>query len=227
LFNEDPDLVFYGARGYFEDIGEMTDLTEFFYNDIFYPTGYMWVFPMSGTKGNVGAFITEGALQRSGMRLEDLFDWWRDNTALGNKRLRNARLLGEIKGWRLPACREPRDNYADGALVAGDAGNMIEAAFGGGQDLAMLAGKDAAETIIEAREIGDYSAETLSRYKKKLIDSQKGIYDIFNLGREYALTEPDDLNELVRIFKDKAESEKIPLENVLADWVMLKMQKMS
>lgn len=223
LFNEDPDMVFYGARGYFEDISNMTDMCEFFYNDMFYPTGYMWIFPMSETKGNVGAFITEGALQRSGMQLEALFDWWRDNTALGHSRMNKARLIGELKGWRLPTCREPRDNYTNGALVVGDAGNMIECAFGGGQDLAMLAGKDAADTLVEAMEIGDFSAETLSRYKEKLIDSQMGNYSMFNMGRDFALTDPDDLNKLVEMFKEKAEAEKTPLEQVLADWCIFKM----
>ena len=226
LYNEDPDLVFYGARGYFEDIDEMTDLIEFFYNDMFYPTGYMWVFPMSKTKGNVGAFITEGALQRSGMRLEDLFSWWRDNTELGHKRLHKARLIGELKGWRLPACWGPRDNYANGALVAGDAGNMIEAAFGGGQDLAMLAGKDAAEVIVEALETGDVSAKALSVYKDKLIKSQKEIYDGFNIARKLMFSDPNDLCEFVRLFKDKAESGELDYAQAVKQWVGMKMKAM-
>ena len=226
LFNEDPDLVFYGARGYFEDIGEMTDLIEFFYNELFYPSGYMWVFPMSKTKGNVGAFITEGALQRSGMRLEDLFGWWRDNTELGNTRLRNARLLGEIKGWRLPACWGPRDNYANGALVAGDAGNMIEAAFGGGQDLGMLAGKDAADVIVEALKAGDLTAEALSVYKDRLIKSQQEIYDMFNVARRFIFTDPGDLDEFVKLYKEKAESGELEYKDAVVSWVGLKMQAM-
>ena len=216
LYNEDPDLVFYGARGYFEDIDEMSDMIEFFYNDIFYPAGYMWVFPMSKTKANVGAFITEGALQRSGMIIEDLFDWWRDNTELGYKRMHKARLLGEIKGWRLPSCYGPRDNYANGALVAGDAGNMIEAAYGGGQDLAMLAGKDAAELIVEALKAGDFSKEFLAVYKDKLIKSQSEIYGPYNATRKYLFTDPNDLNEFVKMFKDK--EEEIELPEALTQW---------
>ncbi len=226
LYNEDPDLVFYGARGYFEDINEMTELIEFFYNDMFYPTGYMWVFPMSETKGNVGAFITEGALQRSGMRLEDLFAWWRDNTELGHKRLHKARLIGELKGWRRPACRGPRDNYANGALVAGDAGNMIEAAFGGGQDLAMLAGKDAAEVIVEAMKTRDFSAKSLSVYKDKLIKSQKGIYDRFNAARQFMFSDPNDLNEFVKLYKDRAAAREIDYVEALTQWAGIKMQAM-
>lgn len=224
LYNEDPDLVFYGARGYFEDVDDMSGLIEFFYNDMFYPTGYMWVFPMSETKGNVGAFITEGALQRSGMRLEDLFAWWRDNTKMGHKRLHKARLVGELKGWRLPACWGPQVNYANGALVAGDAGNMIEAAFGGGQDLAMLAGKDAAEVIVDALETGDFSAEALSVYTEKLVKSQKGIYDRFNAARQFMFSDPNDLNGFVAMFKDKAESGEIEYKEALKQWVGMKLQ---
>jgi len=221
LYNEDPDVVFYGARGYFEDIDEMSDMIEFFYNDIFYPSGYMWVFPMSKTKGNVGAFITEGALQRSGMRIEDLFDWWRDNTELGHKRLHKARLIGELKGWRLPACYGPRDNYANGALVAGDAGNMIEAAYGGGQDLAMLAGRDAADVIVEALKTGDFSREALAVYKDKLIKSQSEIYAGYNASRKFMFTDPNDLNEFVKMFKGKEAEINLPL--ALKQWFGHKM----
>lgn len=225
LYNEDPDMVFYGARAYFEDIGEMTDLIEFFYNDLFYPTGYMWVFPMSATKGNVGAFITEGALQASGMRLEDLFDWWRDNTTLGHTRLKNARMIGDLKGWRLPSSWGPRDNYANGALVAGDAGNMIEAAFGGGQDTAMLAGKDAADVIVEALKEGDFSSSRLSVYKDKLIESQKAIYDGYNAARNFLFTDPQDLNKFVEVFKEKAESGALAFNDALKEWVGMKVQQ--
>jgi len=145
---------------------------------------------------------------------------------LGHKRLHKARLIGELKGWRLPACWGPRDNYANGALVAGDAGNMIEAAFGGGQDLAMLAGKDAAEVIIDALKTGDVSKEALSVYKDKLIKSQKQIYDGFNAARKFMFSDPNDLNEFVRVFKDKAEARELDYAQALRQWVGMKMQAM-
>jgi electron transfer flavoprotein-quinone oxidoreductase len=63
--------------------------------------------------------------------------------------------------------------YTDGMMVAGDAAGLcytnglnLE-----GINLAMTSGVLAAETAIKALEAGDYSAKTLSLYKKKLDDS--------------------------------------------------------
>ena len=63
--------------------------------------------------------------------------------------------------------------YADGMMVAGDAAGLcytnginLE-----GINLAMTSGVLAAETAIKALEAGDYSARTLSLYKKKLDES--------------------------------------------------------
>ncbi len=61
--------------------------------------------------------------------------------------------------------------YADGFLIAGDAAQMINPTHREGSNLAMAAGKMAGETAIEAKKKGDFSARTLSLYRKKLDDS--------------------------------------------------------
>jgi electron transfer flavoprotein-quinone oxidoreductase len=63
--------------------------------------------------------------------------------------------------------------YTDGMMVAGDAAGLC---YANGLNLeginfAMTSGVLAAETAIKALEVGDYSAKTLSLYKKKLDDS--------------------------------------------------------
>ena len=58
--------------------------------------------------------------------------------------------------------------YADGFLVAGDAAQMVNAVHREGSNLAMAAGRMAAETVIEAKKVGDFSKKTLSLYQKKL-----------------------------------------------------------
>ena len=57
---------------------------------------------------------------------------------------------------------------ADGFLVAGDAAQMTNPAYREGSNLAMTAGKLAAETVIEAKKKGDYTKATLSAYVDKL-----------------------------------------------------------
>ena len=56
----------------------------------------------------------------------------------------------------------------NGFLVAGDAAQMVNAAFREGSDLAMTAGMLAGETVLEAKKKGDFSEASLSAYVDKL-----------------------------------------------------------
>jgi len=61
--------------------------------------------------------------------------------------------------------------YNDGVLLAGDAAMLVNNVHWEGTNLAMVSGKLAAETAIEAIEKNDFSANMLSLYKKKLDNS--------------------------------------------------------
>ena len=69
--------------------------------------------------------------------------------------------------------------HTDGMLVAGDAAQMINPSHREGSNLAMAAGRFAGETVVEAKKKGDFSAKTLSLYRKKIEDSfiWKDMYD--------------------------------------------------
>lgn len=59
--------------------------------------------------------------------------------------------------------------YIDGLLVSGDAAMMISGRRG--LDLALLTGKYAGETVVQAHAKGDYSATILKSYQTKLMNS--------------------------------------------------------
>jgi len=61
--------------------------------------------------------------------------------------------------------------YGNGVLVAGDAAMMVNGLHREGSNLAQAAGRMAGETVIFAKERGDFSARTLSLYEAKLRDS--------------------------------------------------------
>lgn len=67
----------------------------------------------------------------------------------------------------------PRELYADGVLLAGEAANLLLNAGRAiqGMDYAMRSGILAAETVVEARRENDFSAALLKRYRKALDDS--------------------------------------------------------
>jgi electron transfer flavoprotein-quinone oxidoreductase len=58
--------------------------------------------------------------------------------------------------------------YTDGFMIAGDAAQMINPTHREGSNLAMAAGRMAAQTAIEAKKKGDFSKDALSSYQKNL-----------------------------------------------------------
>lgn len=64
----------------------------------------------------------------------------------------------------------PREVYADGLLVAGEAANLLVNAGKAiqGMDYAMRSGILAAETVVEARSQNDFGAAVLKRYRDRL-----------------------------------------------------------
>ena len=197
FYEENPDYVFYGMRGYFQNVRGLTDVIEFHYADeIFMPAGYIWMFPMSKTKANVGVFITEAALQRTGKTTEEILQWWRENTKLGRERLGNAELIGKLKGWRLPSGIK-QNIYVDGVMGVGDAVNMIEPLFGGGFPHAMVAGVCAAKAAKEALEANDFSKEFLKRYSD-YVDAELGSgYAIMEALRKTVFSNQQDLKDMI------------------------------
>ncbi|MBR0164867.1 MAG: FAD-dependent oxidoreductase [Lachnospiraceae bacterium] len=84
--------------------------------------------------------------------------------------------------------------YRDGVLLAGDAANMvINIAYTvRGMDFAIESGRLAAETIIKAKEKGDFSASTLSSYKT-MLDNSFVMRDMMHHARAPKLMEHKEI----------------------------------
>jgi electron transfer flavoprotein-quinone oxidoreductase len=61
--------------------------------------------------------------------------------------------------------------YGNGYLVCGDAAMMANPVHREGSNLAMASGRMAGEVVIQAKELGDFSERTLSRYKGRVDNS--------------------------------------------------------
>lgn len=61
--------------------------------------------------------------------------------------------------------------YTGGAMIAGDAAAMVNALHWEGTNMAVMAGKFAAETALEAHSKGDFTTATMSRYEERLKES--------------------------------------------------------
>ena len=98
--------------------------------------------------------------------------------------------------------------YADGFLVVGDAGMMVNGLHQEGSNLAMTSGRLAAETVLEAHRRGDFSARTLSLYKKKMgegyvmkdLKKYRNSYAYLEGNRHLLTTYPEIINEAATEF---------------------------
>ena len=77
--------------------------------------------------------------------------------------------------------------FRDGLLVVGDAAMLVNGIQRQGSNMAMTSGRLAAETVLEAREKGDFSARTLSIYREKLKNSYvlQDLYRYRNASRYF------------------------------------------
>jgi electron transfer flavoprotein-quinone oxidoreductase len=98
--------------------------------------------------------------------------------------------------------------YTDGVMVAGDAASMVNAMHWEGTNMAITAGKAAGETAVEAHKKGDFSAATLSAYRKRLENTfvLKDLHQYRNMSRflhnhpEFMDVYPNFLNDALGMF---------------------------
>jgi len=149
--------------------------------------GAAWMFVGSPTAGSIGGgflytnkdsislgvVTTVGDIDHSGVSVIQMLDNFKQHPTIrpliegGKLAEYSAHLVPEGGYHMLP------ELYRDGVLVAGDAaalvmnlGYMVR-----GMDLAIESGRLAAETILKAKQAGDFSKATLSSYKAALDDS--------------------------------------------------------
>ena len=167
------------------------------------PGGYAWVFPKGGGTANVGVGI-KMRLAR-GRTARDYLD----DFIAGRPEIFGRAQALEINCGGVPVRPLAAPLVADGLMVVGDAGHMVNPITGSGIKLAMLSGKMAAEAAVAAFRADDLSARALraypSRWEKehgrklrKLLKLQRfadGLTD-GDLDRVAAILSPEILTQL-------------------------------
>ena len=99
--------------------------------------------------------------------------------------------------------------YFDGLMITGDAASLVNNIHWEGSNLAMLSGKYAAQSALEAIEKNDFSSKTLSSYEKKLNNSfiikdmksyRNLIHSIENNSEAFLGFYPEKINEFFSTF---------------------------
>lgn len=178
---------------------------EIFGQSTSYLLGYGFIYTNKSTLSiGTGALLSD--LKDTGHNVSDMLNRFKSHPSIaplieGGEMIEYSAHLIPEGGWHsLPKL------YLDGALLVGDAAMLVNPLNREGSNFAMISGKLAAETVIQAKERGDFSAATLSVYREKLDESfiLKDLHKIRDLtefahSRPYLLSDiPEALSQTLR-----------------------------
>lgn len=134
--------------------------------------GYAWIFPKSKNRANIGLGLEDK--ENLNKQFKDFME------KVIRKELGNYKLIKNISGI-IPWGKEPIKVVKDNALLVGDAGAMVDPISGGGIGNAMIAGEQAAKSILD-KNVASYPERIkfLSCFNKNLFSVQKILYSFDN-----------------------------------------------
>ena len=146
--------------------------------------GYGWLFPLEDGRTNVGlgTLDTTAAFQQTDYK-DVMRKWVQDISP--EWQLEHDESAGPIRGAALPMGFNRTPLYADGLVLVGDAGGMVNPFNGEGIDYALEAARIGAELIAQAHARPDDAGRerVLASYPKVMKDELGGY---FTLGRWFA-----------------------------------------
>ena len=145
--------------------------------------GYGWIFGVGDGTANVGLGILNTSSAFQHVDYKDLLKTWLDHTP-EEWGFRDENMTTPVRGAALPMGFNRKPHYANGMLLVGDAGGMVNPFNGEGIAYAMESGEMAAEVITQAlsRSTADGSERALQGYVTAL-DQRYGGY--YTLGRVF------------------------------------------
>jgi len=143
--------------------------------------GYGWIFGVGDGTVNVGLGILNTSSAFQHVDYKDLLKKWLDHTP-EEWGFRDENMTAPVRGAALPMGFNRKPHYANGMLLAGDAGGMVNPFNGEGIAYAMESGEMAADVITQAlsRTTADGHERALQGYVSAL-DQRYGGY--YTLGR--------------------------------------------
>lgn len=159
-----------GLRAYYQGVTGFNEgryLELIFLRDVL--PGYLWIFPMTGGRANVGIGMLSEKVRAKKVNLREvMLRAIATNPSLA-PRFQNAMLEGKIQGWGLPMCTGQDPLSGDGFMLTGDAASLIDPFSGEGIGYALYSGMLAANAAVAALEGGATDAVTLrGKYDKEL-----------------------------------------------------------
>lgn len=142
--------------------------------------GYLWIFPMSGGRANVGVGMLSSVISKKRINLRKLMDQMIEDHPTLKKRFRDAIPMEETKGWGLPLGSKKRKISGDNFILTGDAGSLIDPFTGEGIGNALISGRTAAHVATAAIGENRYDKSRLSEYDHEVY---RQLWDELKLSR--------------------------------------------
>ena len=141
--------------------------------------GYGWVFGVGDGTVNVGLGILNTSSAFQHVDYKDLLKTWLDHTP-EEWGFRDRNMTAPVRGAALPMGFNRKPHYADGMLLVGDAGGMVNPFNGEGIAYAMESGEMAAEVITQAlsRTTSAGREHALEGYVSALDERYGGYYTL-------------------------------------------------
>jgi len=162
------------------DLGEMgTDIII-----VRFPNKWFWMIPIDAEKTSVGLVIDKDEFNASEGTPAEIFQRWVKSSGPINHRMRNARLVTEM---RTTSDFSYHNRRLVGArlLRLGDAAGFMDPIFSAGVFLAMWSGKVAAETVLNCLARGIAGGRGFARYEKRV---RRGIQFYWRVVEQYYTT---------------------------------------
>ena len=150
-------------RGYFESVEGPSNQADLHFNKESFP-GYCWLFPTGKNQANVGVGMVLDTIP-SGNRLKELLNRLISNDDALGRRLKNAKLLGQIGGWPLTTYNPSQPLVDNRVMLIGDAAGLVNPLNGEGIQNALLSGRWASEVAISCLIVNDLSKDALVAYQ--------------------------------------------------------------
>ncbi|HEX7481953.1 MAG TPA: geranylgeranyl reductase family protein [Candidatus Bathyarchaeia archaeon] len=150
-------------RGYFTDVTGPSNQADLHFNKESFP-GYCWLFPTGKNQANVGVGVVLETIPSSN-RLKELLNHLIKNNSALSKRLKNAKLVGQIGGWPLTTYNPSLPLVGNRVMLVGDAAGLVNPLNGEGIQYALISGRWASEVAISSLIANDLSKESLAAYQ--------------------------------------------------------------
>jgi len=181
--------------------------------------GYGWIFGVGDGTSNVGLGILNTSEAFGKVDYKQLLHRWVEQMP-AEWEFTEATMTGPVRGAALPMGFNRQPHYADGLLLVGDAGGMVNPFNGEGIAYAMESGRLAAEVIAQAfaRQDDAGRERVLQSYPRVMKDALGGYYtlgrgfvklighsEVMRLATRYGLPRTTLMGYLLKIMANLAE----------------------